>query len=172
MQIRAHGIIGIDPGAHGAVAYVTGDNFWVQPIPGAIVPGARGPGKWRTDTRALLCILHGLAARGAHTVVRENVWGIAGQSAGGSAALGHAIGCIDMAATAAGLNLETVSPVRWKNGTGLIGKPKSDSVRVAIQMAGDDGHVFKPKRGVRTEAAAEGMAEAYLIAQWAWRNVR
>lgn len=160
--------VSVDPGAHGAVAYFAPTFVGVAPLPKVVTRTSRGRARVRTCPVGMSHALRFYADLGARYLVRENVWGVAGQGAGGAAALGYSLGVIDAASAAAGLQLVSVSPVKWKHGMGLLGKDKNASAALAREMFGP--LPFMTIRGQRNGAAVEGMAEAALIGAWFARH--
>ena len=158
--------VGIDPGAQGAIVMPTTTGLVVCEMPTIQRKTSKGLMRERTDVQELLRIMHSFVIAGARTAIIESVWGVKGQGAGAAAALGHNIGCIETACAVAGLTIERVSPVRWKYDVGILKQGKAGAVVAASQLFPDAATDFKTVRGKRSEAQAEGNAEAALIAAW------
>lgn len=159
--------VGIDPGAQGAIVILRGDSLIPLAMPTVVEKTSRGAKRPRTDYPALKSILREARERGAQCAHVEDVWGIAGQGAGGAAALGHNVGMIEAACHDAGLPIVWVSAVSWKAFFGLTGKGKAAACTLARGVFGGFASFFRAVRGVRTQAQAEGFADAALIARFA-----
>lgn len=158
-------VIGIDPGAHGAIAYLLGERVTIIEMPTVWIRSGRTDKK-RTDTTRLLSVAKMHVSMGPERVVLEQVWGVKGQAAATGAALGHQRACCEMAYEAAGMKPELVSSQRWKGNAGLYGKDKAASIALAIELFPADSHYFKQIRKVRDLKQCEGNAEAALIARF------
>lgn len=164
-------VLGIDPGAKGAIALYNGDKITVFAMPTVDVRSGRTD-KERSDIQGILALTRLAASLGVQKAYVENVWGIRGQGASQAAALGHNRGVLEAACIAAGLKVELVSAQRWKGDTGLIVRgekaDKEKSRAKAIELFPEDAGFFKPIRGERTTEQAQGHAEAALIARWGY----
>ena len=158
--------VGIDPGAQGAIVLLKDGEPTFWPMPVVEHRTSRGKKRPRTDGGGLCVVMHMLRNAGVRTAHIEDVWGIKGQAAGGAATLGYAMGCIETACAAAGIEVVKVSAVRWKYDCGVLKKGKAGAVDAARKNFGALP-LFAPKRGERTTAQCEGFAEAALIARWA-----
>lgn len=164
-------VVGIDPGAQGAIALLSPGSLLTVPMPVREHRTTRGKVRLRTDGAALASKLLWLRAWGAQIAFVEAVWGIKRQGAGSAAALGHAMGCIETACAAADLDMQLVSPLRWKYDLGILKRGKSGAVDLAARLFPDSAKDFVPVRGEVTSASAEGAAEAALIAEWGRRQL-
>lgn len=155
-------IVGIDPGAQGAIALVSRTRVVIWPIPYT----ANRAGKDRIDDETTLALAWRIAWLSPAFVVIEKVWGIKGQGAGAAFAFGDGYGALRMAFTAAGYVPELCPANRWQAAAGLLGKGKADSVALARQLWPDQAREFEPVRKERTAKDCEGRAEACLIGRF------
>lgn len=147
-------IIGIDPGATGAIAFIhdLGDLIAVDDMPviDRDVPGV---------------LLAGLIRRHRDDTTRAVVERVAarpGQGVSSMFRFGRAVGVIDGVLGALSIPVDYVSPTVWKRALGLSAD-KSESRRRAVDEWPDHADRF-------ARAKDDGRAEAALIALWAQRR--
>lgn len=143
-------IVGIDPGLTGAIACVTGTELmFVEDMPNF---------DGRVDTQRLRAILD---LSGIEMVVIENVHSMPGQGVASSFKFGRALGAAE--GVVGGLYYPHVrlTPQKWKQTMGLIGKDKDASRGLARELW--PGTKFFDRK------KDDGRAEAALIAE-AWRR--
>jgi crossover junction endodeoxyribonuclease RuvC len=152
-------IVGIDPGASGALALTEkGEILSIVDMP--VVVLRRG----KTDKRE---VDGGLVAEwmGFHepdVVVIERVGGMTGQSASAAFNFGRACGVVEGVARALRLRVEFVSPVTWRNGL-KVNPGKDGSRAMAMNLWPAKADLFKRVKD-------DGRAEAALIAEWFRRH--
>ena len=162
-------VVSVDPGITGAIAVVRGSEFitsYEMPIQ------KKSSGRNEVDEIGLVNVSHeirtmleGIEPSPDIVVAIEQVSsggpGHAGRRQGVASmfSMGDSFGCVRMFAAMLGSRLERVSPVSWKRGLGMNGKPKDFSItrarmlypRAAPQLARKKDH---------------GLAEALLIAHF------
>jgi len=150
-------MIGIDPGVTGGVAlFLDGELLAVDPLPtrarlygsGLQLDGA-GLKSWLMEMRAgrpCVAILEAVSSR-------------PGQGVRSVFNFGHCLGTIEGVLASLGIPYQLVSASVWKKRAGLIGKPKSASRSLAMQLFPDQTDRFKRVKD-------DGLAEACLIAKF------
>lgn len=133
-------ILGIDPGATGAIAMIC-PMVEVWPMPDT-----------PHDLSALLRTFDAATTR----VYVEAVHSMPGQGVASTFKFGMVYGQILGILAAYDLRHTLVTPAKWKGALGLTGKPKSASKVLAQQLFGK-------------VASSEGKSEALLIAHWGRR---
>ena len=151
-------IIGIDPGAAGAVAILEPDGSLVQvfDMP-AVEVTVGGKAKRRISPEMLAAELRLYNVHGTTAVV-EQVGAMPGQGVSSMFAFGEAFGLAKGVLAGLGIPVQSVPPARWKRSLGLnSGKDAARAKAAATwpQQAGE----FKRVRD-------DGKAEAALIALW------
>lgn len=136
-----HTIIGIDPGASGAIATVQ-PMVEVWPMPAT-----------PHDLAALLRTFDPSTTR----CYVENVHSMPGQGVASTFKFGREFGQVLGVLAAFDIPHTLVTPATWKRSMGLIGKEKAESKRLAQQLFG-------------SVASSEGKSEALLIAEWGRRR--
>jgi crossover junction endodeoxyribonuclease RuvC len=143
-------IIGIDPGATGAIVMLDkGVPIEWEPMPTIKV----GKGS-RVNGAALAAFLRD--HRDAHVFV-ENVGAMPGQT--GMFAFGHACGTVMGALFALEMAHTLVTPMVWKKRAGLIGKDKDAARTRAIQL-------WPSWRDLDAKGKGQALADAALIAKF------
>lgn len=183
-------VIGIDPGATGALCVYNTDSgivamhdmpTWNQQI------GKRK--RKRIDPVALDDLFKLFAMLGAQLVVIEDVMGRGNQM--GGAAFSYGIGVLDTVAMYSGIPVEKVTPQTWKKLMNVKGKSKADDsaiIQKANALFPNDVQRFKGPRGGhkvdRAEAAMmalygvrhilhnEGAGATYSEIQQAYKNTK
>lgn len=149
--------IGVDPGQKGALAVVYQDGF---PGPNCVMPGA---------ARDLWDLLDYLVPDlqdedGGVRVALERVHSMPHQGVASSFTFGVGYGVVQGVLAAKGWPVELVTPQVWKKKFGL-GSDKQDARDLARQLF--PRAELKP---ARARVVHEGIAEAYLIAEWLRRR--
>lgn len=160
-------VIGVDPGASGAIALYDGTTrrlVSVEDIPVWHVLIGKTKKK-RLDPIEINERIAMLKLMGAELVVIEAVGGRPGQAAAAAFSFGYSVGLLYMACVAAKIPIETTPPGTWKRVMRVPGK-KDDGGEGAVQRAGelfpDMAHLFRGDRG----GAKHDRAEAALLAKF------
>ena len=144
-------IIGIDPGAHGAIALlIDGKLASVAPMPTCPVRG-----KARVDAAGLGALVRDLAPDHA---VLEQVASMPGQGVASTFAFGMAYGAVLGVMGAFGVPVTTVRPAEWK-GALRVAAAKGEASGRASQLIPEGAKLWPL-------AKDDGKAEAALIALW------
>lgn len=148
-------IVGIDPGAHGAIAILRPDgsidNIFDMPTIEVKVGTSK---RARVSVYGLIDLLRSL---NVEMVLIEQVGGMTGQSASASFTFGHSCGLIQGAIAALGLPLSLLPPQRWKKAAGLPAD-KGAARLMAQQIWPSHARLF-------ARVKDDGRAEAALIAR-------
>jgi crossover junction endodeoxyribonuclease RuvC len=146
-------IIGIDPGASGAIVLLE-DDF---PIEWMIMPTYQVGSAKRVNASELADFI------GLHYVDHvyvEQVGAMPGQGVTSMFNFGHSCGTVMGVVGALGLPHTMVTPQKWKKAAGLIGTEKDASRSRAIQL-------WPSWRDLGTKARGQAYADAALIARFA-----
>jgi crossover junction endodeoxyribonuclease RuvC len=157
-------VIGIDPGASGAIAVLYGgefdDAYDMPTLP-------RKAGGEMVNAPALALLMRGImltAQPGDRiTVVIEQVSAMRGQGVSSMFRFGQADGMVRGVVGALGLSLVEVTPVVWKRQFGLLGQPKDQARTAATQFYPEAAPLLARKKDC-------GRADALLIARYAYRT--
>ena len=148
-------IIGIDPGATGAIALLDGEQaLRVDDLPTTTT------GRSRSVCGALLADLvrdYMDQAGNRPTAVLERVAARPGQGVSSMFAFGRSYGVVEGVVGALGLPLRRVTPQQWKRDARLIGKPKDAARSLAVELFPEIAHRL-------TRVKDSGRADALLIA--------
>lgn len=149
-------ILGVDPGAYGALALlIDGRLTDVADMP--ILKVRRGKSdKAEVDGYSLAALLRDLAP---DIALVEQVGGMTGQSPSASFNFGRAAGAVEYSLKTLGVRVETVAPATWKRAMRLKGG-KDDSRALAMRL-------WPAKAALFQRVKDDGRAEAALIAEWA-----
>jgi crossover junction endodeoxyribonuclease RuvC len=148
-------IVGVDPGARGAVALlVDGRLERVEDMPAIEVRRGKTD-KAEVEGYGLAALLRELAG---DIGVVEQVGGIQGQSASSAFNFGRAAGAPEYQMVALGWRLERVTPMKWKKALGL-NAGKDGSIAMATRLWPQHAARFARKKD-------NDRAEAALIAHW------
>jgi len=152
-------VIGIDPGASGAVARLAGKTLAVWPMPWVPKVGVQlGPLRQIID--------------GAGMVFIEKLFAMHGQSPSAAVTMGTEFGRILGMLETIQVAVQPVAANTWKAALGLTmrGSDKRDRKFAAIKLAQSlwPGEGFR--RTPRCSKPCDGMAEAALIAEWGRRK--
>ena len=155
-------IIGVDPGAKGAIAILgmNGSIHEVHDMPAVEVKVGKTK-RHRVSVHGVADILRGLRPE---MVIIEDVGGMTGQSASAAFTFGHACGLIQGAVAALGFPLALIPPQRWKRAAGLPADKGAARLR-AMQLWPDQAKQFERVKD-------DGRAEACLLARHYWQQLR
>lgn len=145
-------ILGIDPGAKGALAWVTGDGHLIEI---ADMPFVEVRGKDRVSAQG---IAHLLRKRDVSLVVIEGVGSMPKQGVASSFAFGYAAGILEGVASGAGLPVQITQAAIWKRKAG-VPADKGAARQMATRMWPGAADQFKRVKD-------DGRAEAALLARW------
>ena len=165
-------IIGIDPGAHGAVARLRADPAsgkiaWAEASP--LRPILHGSGHVQFDVRDALYVLESFTngAGDAH-VVLERVASMPGQGVVSMFSFGLNVGAIHALAHVAfpdGI-FTYVVPTVWKRHFNLLKQPKMASIDIAVQELPNTIISLPVDQRKDTNSTFIGLCDALLIAKW------
>jgi crossover junction endodeoxyribonuclease RuvC len=165
-------IIGIDPGAHGAVARLRADPAsgkiaWAEASP--LQPIPHGSGHVQFDVRDALYVLESFTngAGDAH-VVLERVASMPGQGVASMFSFGMNVGAIQaLAITTFPEGIFTyVVPAVWKRHFNLLKQPKMASIDISVQELPNASIPMPVDQRRETNSSFIGMCDALLIAKW------
>lgn len=151
-------IIGVDPGASGAIAIIesTGKLVHVFDMPSVeIVSGGRA--KRRVSPEMLAAELRLYADQGAVAYL-EQVGAMPGQGVSSMFAFGQAFGIVLGVMAGLAIPCQTVTPAKWKKDLKLNGGKDAARAKAAQIWPGQAGEFKRVKD--------DGKAEAALIAAW------
>lgn len=152
-------IIGIDPGANGAVAILdnkTGDLVQVFDMPSVEIT-IGGKNKKRVAPYLLAEELRLYNVHGTRAIV-ENVSAMPGQGVTSMFAFGHAFGLALGVLAGMGITADLVTPAKWKRDL-KVNPGKDGSRLLAMTLWPDQAKEFKRVKD-------DGRAEAALLAHW------
>jgi hypothetical protein len=148
-------ILGVDPGAKGAIALLVGGVLVeVHDMPALKIHRGKSD-KDEVDGYELGLLLRELRPDIAFV---EQVGGMEGQAAGAAFNFGRAAGAVEYALKALGVRVDMVSPVRWKREL-RVTKGKDGSLADAKRLWPHMAASFRFKKD-------NDRAEAALIAEW------
>lgn len=145
-------VLGIDPGAKGALAWVTKGGHLLEV---ADMPTVEVRGKLRVSAQGVAALLF---KRDVSLIVIEGVGSMPGQGVASSFAFGYAAGILEGVASGAGVPVQIIQAAVWKRKAGV---PADKGA--ARQMAARfwPGAVDQFKR-----VKDDGRAESCLLARW------
>lgn len=149
-------ILGIDPGLHGALAWLTpdGDMLDIADVP--ILN--EGPRRKSIDAAAMAVLVRRHPARQA---VIEAVHARPTDSKVAAFTFGRNLGALEACVLAAGIPLLRVHPLTWRRAAGLApGAPKEASIAAALRLV----------PSCRERITRHDQADALLIAWWGVRQ--
>ncbi len=151
-------ILGIDPGAHGAFAFLnkSGKVVEIVDMP-TIKVKVNGKDRDRVSSALIVSLLKPYAAE-IELAVLEQVGGLTGQSASAAFTFGYSCGMVEGVLSALEIPVKLVTPQTWKKSFGL-NKDKGLSRQMAIRLWPEKAELFK-------RVADADRAEAALIAKW------
>lgn len=154
-------MIGVDPGAGGALALVAGPGklLEVRDMPTYTAPGST---KRRIDADALTAIVRNWKAEhGVRQATVELVGPMPRDGSAGSFWFGKAAGLVEGVLAGLGCEVAHVAPSVWKRRMGLPSASKDVAREEATRRFG--GHLWPLKKH-------DGRAEAALIGLWGWMD--
>lgn len=146
-------VLAIDPGAGGALAWVTGDGHLVAT---ADMPVIEVRGKRRVSAAGLATLM---AMRPVTKVVIEGVGAMPRQGVASSFTFGYSAGIIEGVAAGMGIPVEIVMAAVWKR-RAAVPKDKGAARMLATRTWPGAAADFKRSRD-------DGRAEAALLGRWA-----
>lgn len=164
-------IIGIDPGASGAISVLAKDVnllkvlLKVEDMP--VTPKNTGKGNEVNAyllTRILKNIIESYKNMGSVFVGIEGVSAMPGQGVTSMFSFGRSLGVIEGVCAGLELRVQFIRPAKWKKAYNLTGKEKDQSRTCVISMFPDKSELFKRKKDV-------GRADATLIADYLYEQL-
>lgn len=149
-------IVGIDPGARGALAFLSDDGHLVDVLDMPAVEVKTG-GKLRTRIAPQAVALLIDARRPVHAYV-ERVGAMPGQGVSSSFTFGYAAGVLEGVLSALGIAVSFIAPAVWKRALKLPAD-KGNARQMAMQL-------WPARSADFTRVRDDGRAEAALIAHW------
>lgn len=147
-------ILSIDPGLSGALAWISSDGHLIAVED---MPVAKIRDKNRVVAAQIADMMKG---RGAiDYVLIEQVSTRPREGAVGAFSFGYGAGVLEGVATALGLPLQFVTPLKWKKGAG-VPADKSGARMMAMRLWPGAADLFKRVKD-------DGRAEAALMGRWA-----
>ena len=156
--------IGIDPGAHGAIAALdqNGNIVAIDDMPVVKVRVGKTE-RARVSAGMLAELLDQTAHDDVQMVVIERVGGMTGQSASASFTFGYGCGMIEGVLAAMQLPVAMVTPQAWKRSAG-IASDKGAARECAMRLWPANARLFARLKD-------DGRAEAALLARHGWMAV-
>jgi len=145
-------IIGIDPGASGAIVMLENGN----PIEWMHMPTYKTGSITRVNGSEIANFFSDKNDDISHVFI-EQVWAMPGQGVSSMFNFGHSCGTVMGVISALNYPHTLISPVFWKNKIGIIGKGKDGSRARAIQLWPEWRDLDKKSKG-------QALADAALIA--------
>lgn len=151
-------IIGVDPGASGAIAVLDLENRSLVVIDMPTAKVKRGPRTVNQVDAVRLAEALKPHAEDAHAMV-EKVWSMPGQGVASTFAFGRAAGIIEGVLAALDIPFSLIPPATWTKTMRLFGGKDGSRAR-AQELFPDQAHLFARKKD-------DGRADAALIACYA-----
>ena len=151
--VPTHITLGIDPGAKGAFAWVTGDGHLIEV---ADMPFVNVRGKDRVSAQG---VAHLMRKRPVSLVVIEGVGAMPKQGVASCFAFGYAAGILEGSASGLGIPVQITPAAVWKRKAG-VPADKGAARQAAIRFWPGAEAQFKHVKD-------DGRAEAALLARWA-----
>lgn len=145
-------ILGIDPGASGALAWFSPEGHLVDV---ADMPTIKVRGKTRVDAQSLGDMI---SARKPDTIVVEGVHSMPRQGVASSFAFGYSAGLIEGVAAGAAIPCQIIDSAQWKRKAG-VPADKSAARQMAIRLWPGAAAKF-------SRVKDDGRAEACLLGHW------
>lgn len=152
-------IVGIDPGASGAIVVLQSDGGYVSHLN---MPTLKVGDKNRVNGAAVAAFLvDALGDTPRHTVMvmLEQVGAMPGQGVNSMFSFGHAAGIVEGVVAGMGLPVTLVKPQAWKKVVGLLGTDKDAARSRAIQL-------YPSLRVLDLKEKGQAVADALLIARY------
>lgn len=166
-------ILGIDPGANGALAVYdagSGRIVSIQDMPSTTQTVGKRK-RNRIDALALADMFATFELMGVSLVVMEAVGGRPRQSASAAFVFGYGVGLLYMSVMHNKLPIETVPPATWKKLMNVPGKQNGsddDIIARADELFPHDRHMWRGERGGKKV----DRAEAAMMARYGADHVR
>jgi len=145
-------ILGIDPGASGAIVIMDGASI----IEWAAMPVMKVGSATRVNAPALAAMLRGYEKLEAYV---EQVGAMPGQGVASMFSFGHSAGVVAGVLGALEITVTLVTPQAWKKRAGLIGQDKDAARSRAIQ-------IWPNWRALDAKGKGQALADAALIAKF------
>lgn len=145
-------ILGIDPGASGAIVLMEGGAI----IEWAAMPVMKVGSATRVNAPALAALLRGYEQLDAYV---EQVGAMPGQGTASMFSFGHSAGVVAGVLGALEITVTMVTPQLWKKRAGLIGQDKDAARSRAIQ-------IWPDWRALDAKGKGQALADAALIAKF------
>ena len=145
-------ILGIDPGASGAIVIMDGASI----IEWAAMPVMKVGSATRVNAPALAAMLRGYEKLEAYV---EQVGAMPGQGVASMFSFGHSAGVVAGVLGALEITVTLVTPQAWKKRAGLIGQDKDAARSRAIQ-------IWPNWRALDVKGKGQALADAALIAKF------
>ena len=146
-------LMGIDPGATGAIVIVNESGEYVAHLP---MPTIKVGSKSRVNGAAVGAFIS--EHRPEHCFL-ESVGAMPKQGASSMFSFGHSAGLVEGVVTGMGVPLTLVTPQAWKKAAGLIGQDKDAARSRAIQL-------YPGLRALDAKAKGQALADALLLARY------
>lgn len=145
-------MLGIDPGASGAIVIMDGASI----IEWAVMPVMKVGSATRVNAPALAAMLRGYEKLEAYV---EQVGAMPGQGVASMFSFGHSAGVVAGVLGALEITVTLVTPQAWKKRAGLIGQDKDAARSRAIQ-------IWPNWRALDVKGKGQALADAALIAKF------
>lgn len=170
-------VVGIDPGATGALALYDTDTKRIiamhdMPVWYQVVSNKK---RKRLDPIAIADLFDTFELMGAELIVMEAVGGRPRQSATHAFTFGYGVGMLYMAAIYSRIIIETVPPGHWKKVMNVPGKTKADDTAImyrADEMFPEDREMFRGVNGGKKIDRAEAAMMAKFGAEYILHTMR
>lgn len=150
-------IVGIDPGASGAIVLLEDD----QPIEWMEMPTMKVGSTTRVNAAALSDFIYQCDKHDSKQLIAyvELVHSMPKQGVTSSFNFGHSCGVVEGVLGAFNIPIQLVTPQKWKKNAGLIGMDKDASRTKAIQL-------WPSWRDLDKKGKGQALADAALIARY------
>lgn len=168
------GVIGVDPGNHGALAFHDGHTLLVNDVPLLTVVKS-GKARKTIDPHTLSDIIRAFSSYGADISYIEMVGGMPHDGAVQAFAFGRAYGTIIGTLAALGISHVEVPTARWRNAVGVKKTESGDKAPCfarASEIFPEHTYLWEERRGNGDEKIRSGRAEAALIAYYGYSQCR
>lgn len=148
-------LIGIDPGASGAIAVLDGQSF--SPVEWARMPTIKVGASTRVDAAAVVDMLADFDTGEAFL---EQVGAMPGQGVTSMFSFGHSTGVVTGVLAAMRIPVTLVVPQVWKRRAGIAAGSDKDAARSRARM------LWPSWRALEKKGEGQAMADAALIARF------
>ena len=152
----SHIFLGIDPGIHGALAYVTITTDGPRVVDAIDIPTIGTKAKERINVHA---VQEWILQHGPFRAFVERGQAMPKQGASSGYKFGRAVGAIEATVALCNVPLEIVEPSVWKRALKLKGKDKEGSRQRALELYPHAQHLLTRKKD---HQRAEAMLIAYF----------